>query len=103
MVSSYERGDTIPLTYIAKSGGVAVYPLSSSSLTVYNPDGTMLYRDVSGHRTGTTGEFRYLISTNSTSDLGIYTYKWKSLIYYGNKWGYLPDVDCDSFILTTIA
>lgn len=102
MTSSFERGDTIRLSYIFKSGSIAAYPLSST-LSVYRPDGTLLYHDVSGLRTGTAGEFAYNISTSATADLGIYTYKWRGLIYYGSKWGYLPDVDMDSFILTTIA
>ena len=101
-LSSYERGDTIPLTYTFKSGSVAAYPISAN-LTVCRPDGTVLYQDVSGIRTGTTGEFKYFISTNSTADLGIYTYSWHGMMNYGNKWGNLPEVDMDSFILTTIA
>ena len=102
MTLSHERGDSIRLSYIFKSGSVAAYPLSAN-LTVYKPDGTLLYKDVSGHRTGVTGEFFYHISTNSTSDLGIYCTKWNGKINYGSSWGYLPDVDMDSFILTTIA
>jgi hypothetical protein len=100
-IPSYERNDTIRLTYICKSGSVAVYPLSAN-LNVYKPNGTVLYQSVSGHKTGTTGEFYYYISTNSTSDLGIYTYRWHGKVNYG-PWGYLPDDDMDSFILTTIA
>ena len=100
-LNSYERGDNITLSYIFKSGSTAAYPLSAN-LSVYKPDGTLLYNDVSGLKTGTTGEFYYNISTSATSDLGIYTYKWRGLMNYG-RWGYLPDVDMDAFILTTIA
>ena len=100
-ISSYEREDSIRLTHTFYSGSVAAYPLSAN-LTVYKPDGTILLQDVSGHRTGTTGEFFCYISTNSTADLGIYRSKWSGRINYGNHWGNLSDVDMDQFIITTI-
>lgn len=99
--SSYERNQTIRLTCTFKSGSVATYPISAN-LTVKKPDGTALLTDVSGHRTGTTGEFYYYMSTNSTSDLGIYVTEWHGDIQYSN-WGRLPFMDRDAFILTTIA
>jgi hypothetical protein len=102
MVSSYERNNSIKLTCTFKSGGVATYPISAN-LTIYRPDKTLLLQDVSGHRTGVTGEFYYYISTNSTSDLGIYVTEWHGDISYGSHWGRLPYLDRDAFILTTIA
>ena len=102
MVSSYERGNSIILTHIFKSGSVAAYPLSAN-FSAFRPDGTTLYQDVSGIRTGTTGEFKCIISTNSVADLGVYTYSWHGTMNMGNKWGNVPYVDMDQFILTTIA
>lgn len=102
MVNSYERGDSVRLTHIFYSGSVASYPLSAN-LSIIKPDGTYLYKDVSGLRTGTTGEFYYHISTATNADLGIYQSKWSGKMKYGNKWGNLPDVDMDQFIITTIA
>ncbi|MBE3094082.1 MAG: hypothetical protein IMZ52_03555 [Actinobacteria bacterium] len=100
-LDSYERNNSIKLTCIFKSGGIATSPISAN-LSVYKPDGTLFYHDVSGHRTGNTGEFYYYISTQNTNDLGIYVTEWHGDISFGS-WGRLPYMDRNAFILTTIA
>jgi len=100
-LTEIERGDTYKITNIYYSGAVAAWPVSAN-VTLYDPNGTAIFTDKSGVRTGTTGEFYYHISTNSTHDLGIWIAKWTGGVNYGVAWGILPSTYRNVFQLVKV-
>lgn len=94
------RGDTFRVTKVFYSGTTAAFPLSCN-VTLEGPDGTAVFTDKSGMRTGTTGEFYYYISTNSAHDLGIWAIRYEGMVDYGT-WSNLPERYTDTFQLVDV-
>jgi len=100
-VDRVERGNTFKSTVTFKSGAIYTDPSGGRAyIKVYRPNGSLLV-DSSGAKEG-TGIYIYYISTATDADLGLYSIFWKGIFDYGGKFGYMPKVERDSFLVTTV-
>ena len=102
MVTTFERENTFKTQVTWKSGSTNIDPSSNMSfLKVIEPDGTVMFQDVSGVRSA-TGIYHYYVSTQTSDDLGLYKIQWYAYFNYGSPFNYQIKYDTEVINLVAV-